>query len=1229
MAAPIGGMKVVFSTKVAVCSITALCINNELILAGEGSSLNSYGLTTGTPLDSLKVLKAANIYGIKPGKRFLCVYGQKCIGIVESACADVNSRWRKVGSDYEFEDWILDVCWLNDQECCGELAVALAHNVVLHWDCLSETILTRVYCEENCILYSAKLVGHCWTDLVVAAGTVYNEVLLWNTRVTGGERKNSVMHRLTGHKGVIFDIDVSVATSRLCSVSDDRSIRVYTYTGALSRLHDARFHLLGVFYGHRARVWRARLLRHHLVSVGEDAACVVWDYGGRAVQRYEGHRGRCVWSLAINAAETVIVTGGGDACIRRWIVDDAAPSRVKFLSLPPQTEHSDSTAGLETADSDGVTNVRCDIANHTWLNDKFFLRDARKEAAAEEDTEAGREATAVTGRTTAAEKDTEAGREPTAEAGRTPGTEKDTEAGREATAETGRTAVAEEDTEAGRTVAAQSGKEAAPESRRKSRRVDFPRNVALCDARGVLVMMDSGVLYSHDTASATWRVLLRGRNNFGGYSVMASRHHLVLLGDIAGNICLQSAIDADVDVADASAHAGKVLGLTWAGDDTFLSTGPEGDLALWRVCDAGTSLSMRTLRRYVLPRCSQRWVTAGVVQGRLLVCGDRGGTVHAYRVSEPSGVSTVAEDTSECTDWRQPVQSFARVHGKAGVTDVLRSGSDLVLTAGRDGQYRQWKIDGSSRLKLMYSNRGCKGLDWIEKIILAKDDLWICGFHSSNLVVWSTTLACRLLQVPCGGGHRAWDIRFHGNVATFAYIKSGCVCFGESQLRTDFVVKPSLHGREINSLCHLYTLSHRMNDDKMAAGSSQSVSIIATASEDTTINIAAVCSDATSGTRVQVLYRLQNHISNVRTLAVSRPCCPLVASEGGRVMFSGGGRAQMLAWRVTANAGNAASAAPSGDESAMVGLGEVTDTAALCQYMLLGDISLSEKRKANYKPWKEATPSVNPETRFMSLSAGQLCRNGTNNHDHDVIVRHFIGAACSDGLVRLFGFNEEDRGFQLLGYSNFYGCCVLRVTHLRVFERLLLVTSATDGCIAFWDVEKVVVNFMEERCERDDEGTDSTKMFPKQMEAPMFCITSAHQSGVNSICLSSLPDDKLLVASGGDDNSLRLTVLQTARRDAGVTMEIICTHVEASAHAAQITGIKVLPGDVIVTVSIDQRLTVWKFKILDNVAQLKWTSSTFINIADIAEMEAWQTLDGDWLLGLCGVGLQVLQTHNL
>lgn len=59
---------------------------------------------------------------------------------------------------------------------------------------------------------------------------MFNEVHVWKVFEMDDNQDGVVVHRLVGHEGVIFGVRFSDDGSMLASVSDDRTIRVWSLT---------------------------------------------------------------------------------------------------------------------------------------------------------------------------------------------------------------------------------------------------------------------------------------------------------------------------------------------------------------------------------------------------------------------------------------------------------------------------------------------------------------------------------------------------------------------------------------------------------------------------------------------------------------------------------------------------------------------------------------------------------------------------------------------------------------------------------------------------------------------------------------------------------------------------------------------------------------------------------------------------------------------------------------
>nr|CAG8472351.1 3127_t:CDS:10 [Entrophospora candida] len=305
--------------------VTSLCFhNNEILLSGQGPYLKVFYVPTGELLVNFEVLKYFRIHKIKPVK-----HTKKIIGLIQRSITQEQRLFAICGSK--------TIQIIENFKNPTELAMAFAHNFVEIFDYQTKICLYSVKCEETSIIYSARFFGDTKNDLILASGTVFNQILLW--KMMGDKNKNgdsSIFKRLIGH-------EVSKILKKLKRISynkmNDRTIRIWKTT------KDDNNPPL-VLYGHMARVWDCYILDDYLISISEDSTCRVWkntlytinnndgDYEDEinnndnnnnqdvndvdCLACWEGHVGKNIWSLAINPSNKIVATGGGDSGIRFW-----------------------------------------------------------------------------------------------------------------------------------------------------------------------------------------------------------------------------------------------------------------------------------------------------------------------------------------------------------------------------------------------------------------------------------------------------------------------------------------------------------------------------------------------------------------------------------------------------------------------------------------------------------------------------------------------------------------------------------------------------------------------------------------------------------------------------------------------------------------------------------------------------------------------------------------------
>ncbi|NXI39690.1 WDR6 protein, partial [Galbula dea] len=652
----------------------------------------------------------------------------------------------------------------------------------------------------------------------------------------------------------------------------------------------------------------------------------------------------------------------------------------------------------------------------------------------------------------------------------------------------------------------------------------------------------------------------------------------------------------------------------------LLVSGPDGEM-LWLDVDhcPGQAPRVCLMGRYQLPPCKQRWHTcsAFLPQGGLLVCGDRRGSLLLFPCS--SSVGWAAESTTITNGSTDPVSKVPGsklelsylsykgalpleaplsvlfgLHGKTGVTSVTCHGG-YIYSTGRDGVYRQLHLQGQ-QLEVLQKHRPCKGLQWIEELRFTLDgDLLVLGFHADNFVVWSSRIGENLHCIPCGGGHRSWSYCSSPSAEAFAFIRCGDVMLYqcEAEPHEQQVLLESLHGREITCVRHLGTVKvpgHTACD------------VFVTGSEDTTVCILMLSEHSRT---VMPLTRLSDHISSVRALALARPMGPGDEGFGDKglstLLFSAGGRAQIECYRLLC-------AGDPGSKSAMA-----------CHVVHVASHRLDEhwERKKN----RHKLVKMDPETRYMSLSVVP----GTST-EKLLTPWNFLAAACSDGSVRVFGLLEASRKLVLVAESFHHQRCVLKVEaflHVRAGgeRRHFLCSAATDGSVAFWDITSPIADVVDTLHRADGE------MQPLALGTPLLTIM-AHSCGVNSLHIHETPEGRYLVASGSDDGSIHVCLLEVAldgdRAAGGTCLRILERVARPCAHAAHVTGIWLLQPDLLLSASVDQRLTLWRWV----PGGLDELNTTFFHVPDLAQLDCWEVAEAgeelQYYCVLCGQGLEML-----
>ncbi|CAF9935770.1 hypothetical protein IMSHALPRED_010342 [Imshaugia aleurites] len=387
------------STLIPITALAFLGLGTSepYLLVGEGQFLRVFDDRTKTLIHTERIFDSQAIHGIScqtlqlpqgaENGGTLLIWGGRsiCLVFIEAhleSDGDPSIKIRQHRSEVLWDDWIIDGCFpptnVTDSGYGSipvEAILVTAHNDLLRLKVVADTAemkgkccLDRIASGPNSILYSAHML---WADagqrLLVAAGTVFGEVLLWSFAFDHSASSGPYLHyRFTGHEGSVFGVRIAEVTQAravkriLASCSDDRTIRIWNISDTSSRenakrLPDGRLNMsdaglleetieadstgcLAMIMGHASRIWGLRFLTQKdgwwdLMTYGEDGTAQIWRVSsiignGRTMETphkdtyqlshqttYSYHSGKNLWATAVSqkaSEDCIVATGGAD-----------------------------------------------------------------------------------------------------------------------------------------------------------------------------------------------------------------------------------------------------------------------------------------------------------------------------------------------------------------------------------------------------------------------------------------------------------------------------------------------------------------------------------------------------------------------------------------------------------------------------------------------------------------------------------------------------------------------------------------------------------------------------------------------------------------------------------------------------------------------------------------------------------------------------------------------------
>ncbi|KAF9824397.1 hypothetical protein SFRURICE_002059 [Spodoptera frugiperda] len=312
-----------------------------------------------------------------------------------------------------------------------------------------------------------------------------------------------------------------------------------------------------------------------------------------------------------------------------------------------------------------------------------------------------------------------------------------------------------------------------------------------------------------------------------------------------------------------------------------------------------------------------------------------------------------------------------------------------------------------------------------------------------------------------------------------------------------------------------------------------------TGGEDTTLRISSV--DAEMNFKDEVSFK---HLSSVRTLKTF----PIDETENHFLVLSAGGRAQLCIKDIKLS---------KEDNKINITSEELVD------YLIRG----TDKERKGNQTWRNCSIDFDPEMRIMDIDVIK---------DKDRLI---IFAGCSDSYVRVFAFNDNSKKIEIIKVAKYHKTCILKTKCIKILNRNILITCTTRSEVTFWDVTEIVNENLE----------------------PFF-TTKTNKSGINSIATVNVSEDKVLVATGGDDNAIHTIVVEINVQNNKTSANVLHAWNSANNHSSQITGL-IIVDDYLVSTSIDQRITLFRWKIDVAGIDCRFLTQSHTMVSDVQGMD--------------------------
>nr|XP_022910302.1 uncharacterized WD repeat-containing protein C1306.02-like [Onthophagus taurus] len=451
-----------------------------------------------------------------------------------------------------------------------------------------------------------------------------------------------------------------------------------------------------------------------------------------------------------------------------------------------------------------------------------------------------------------------------------------------------------------------------------------------------------------------------------------------------------------------------------------------------------------------------------------------------------------------------------------------------LIFLGRNSIFQKYNFSPSNHLNLIIKDK--LPFSWLGAYELLNGKEIILGFSTDKFIIYNQTRRRIIFEVNCGGGHRLWDYHLTNNYFTLTYQKVDKLISIEFNLESEVRnVLESFHGTETNCMKLIVTKSTPFTCFCISGG------------EDTTLRLSKInFEDELNG--FEVVNVIKSHLSSIRVVIYHQ------INFKEYFVFSGGGRAQIILWKLN----------------------------------VFGENIIFKELFSYYKELDE----FESEIRIMDLTTIEV-----NN-------KIVLFSACSNGDIKIYEIGLINPEIKYLFKIAHKKRCILKLFTIKFGNISFLVSTSTDGYINFFNISDL-----------------------ENLNNSFVAEFKTNQSGINSTSFCYLPDNKAVILTGGDDKAFSLNLIECNN----ATINRLSYYSNENHHFAHITGAFITKSHFI-TASIDQKVIVFHWELINNQFEVKEVCKRFTHITDLQGID-YVFNDNKLKLVLFGNGFEIFSVN--